>query len=1115
MKKIILLLILAGITGSAFAQGGWTNPNPGAYGARAHRLSADSTLFFPTGCGAPILHGYNLKMSAVYYDSCAGKMYAFDPSGAGAWAQVGSGSGGGADTSIYTFDGRLVGNRIVNVGNHNLTFDSLASFNLKGLLSGVPTDSVMVINPTTGRVRYRSFPSVGVKLVTGGFGINVNNTDNTIPVVSADTSQIKTVADAKNDSLALAALANSKVTNVFRKAGTDSLFQTINSVNYFVSIIDTSVGGGTIVGVNANAPLSASGTTTRIISADTSFHNGALSTYFQHYQDSMQIAANTAALTAKKNITDSTNAITGYTTLYQNSLKQNKVTLTTTGSSGAATFNQGTGAFNIPQYSGGSGGVQPLTTLGTLYDSTSWNNLSGFTIVGSPTTSVSSNKINVSAGNQSISATVGATNSAFNQVLKVTSYGGTMLSKNKVTMKFKVNVSPGATTYGVGVGTYSINTGSVISNSIAYFNMSTGTGTGTVSILAGTTNTTAAKSGTALSFSQNDYIVLTYEIIGGNVFATARNQTTNSSPVTCTYSYDMRVSTDPFMPNTSNFGVVNLGGAYIIDSLNIVSNEAKNTNVMFVGDSKLQGYNSGWDVSIPSLFGRYYSGTSLSSGGGDRTQDVLNHLPEIITLAPKTVVLCIGRNDIAGAVPSGTWQANIASIVSQLQAANIRVRVLDAIYETNLNQSALISYVSTTYPSLYIGTYAPGNVAGTVASDGTHPSFLGSKIVANVIYNSGMITDSAKYLNSKPDGFVTTNSFDSVEVYGKLKADKDILVNGLTFGLGKGQVASNQAIGLNALATNTSGDYNTGVGYYTLSANTTGGHNAAGGVLALWQNTTANNNTAFGSESLFSNTVSGDNTGVGFQSLYLTTGAYNTAVGSLALKTNNTGNHNTSIGERSSFATTTGIYNTVAGSQSLYSNNTGSQNTALGGLAMYSTTTGSNNTGVGYFAGLSNTTGGNNTYLGVNAGYTDGVVTTGANLSNSTAIGYNAQVTASNSMVLGGTGSSAVNVGIGNTAPSSRLTVSGNIEMSTAGNKLIIATGSNASVGTATLSGGTVTVNTTAVTASSKIFLTDATTGALTNIGVPTVGTITAGTSFVINSSNVLDNSNINWFIIN
>lgn len=90
-----------------------------------------------------------------------------------------------------------------------------------------------------------------------------------------------------------------------------------------------------------------------------------------------------------------------------------------------------------------------------------------------------------------------------------------------------------------------------------------------------------------------------------------------------------------------------------------------------------------------------------------------------------------------------------------------------------------------------------------------------------------------------------------------------------------------------------------------------------------------------------------------------------------------------------------------------------------------------------------------------------------------------------------------------------------NLTLATAGNKINIATGTNASVGVATLSGGTVTVSTTAVTASSLIYLTDATTGTLTNIGTPTVGTKTAGTSFVINSSNVLDTSTVNWIIIN
>jgi len=106
-------------------------------------------------------------------------------------------------------------------------------------------------------------------------------------------------------------------------------------------------------------------------------------------------------------------------------------------------------------------------------------------------------------------------------------------------------------------------------------------------------------------------------------------------------------------------------------------------------------------------------------------------------------------------------------------------------------------------------------------------------------------------------------------------------------------------------------------------------------------------------------------------------------------------------------------------------------------------------------------------------------------------------------------------VAIGAATATDKLEVTGNIALMAAGNKIKITTGTNASAGTATLSGGTVTVSTTAVTANSLIFLTDATTGALTNIGTPTVGTKTAGTSFVINSTNVLDASVVNWIIIN
>lgn len=106
----------------------------------------------------------------------------------------------------------------------------------------------------------------------------------------------------------------------------------------------------------------------------------------------------------------------------------------------------------------------------------------------------------------------------------------------------------------------------------------------------------------------------------------------------------------------------------------------------------------------------------------------------------------------------------------------------------------------------------------------------------------------------------------------------------------------------------------------------------------------------------------------------------------------------------------------------------------------------------------------------------------------------------------------------------------GNLVLGTAGNKLMstsvastIAAGAN-SFGKVTLVGGTITVSTTAVTAASIIMLTRHTVGATVGgLGMLTVGTIVAGTSFDINAWDVADAStlevsdvsNVSWMIIN
>lgn len=109
----------------------------------------------------------------------------------------------------------------------------------------------------------------------------------------------------------------------------------------------------------------------------------------------------------------------------------------------------------------------------------------------------------------------------------------------------------------------------------------------------------------------------------------------------------------------------------------------------------------------------------------------------------------------------------------------------------------------------------------------------------------------------------------------------------------------------------------------------------------------------------------------------------------------------------------------------------------------------------------------------------------------------------------------AVNAGTSMTATLGNITATnGNLAMGTAGNKIIVPTGANASAGTsAAMSGtpGAVTVATTACSATAKVFYCRATTG-----GTPGEVSITAqdGTGFTLTSTGN-ETSTFNWWIIN
>ncbi|MEQ1916960.1 MAG: tail fiber protein, partial [Gallionella sp.] len=248
--------------------------------------------------------------------------------------------------------------------------------------------------------------------------------------------------------------------------------------------------------------------------------------------------------------------------------------------------------------------------------------------------------------------------------------------------------------------------------------------------------------------------------------------------------------------------------------------------------------------------------------------------------------------------------------------------------------------------------------------------------------------------------------------------------------------AQNTGIGLQALMGNTTGNDNVATGAYSLQANTTGNFNVANGTFALSANTTGTANTAIGWNALSANTTNSYNTAVGYAALQANTNQNNTAVGYQALTANTTGTQNTAMGYRALASITTSINNIGIGNNAMPTVTTGTSNVGIGVNALVNSSTASFNTVVGNGVMSNNTTGGYNTAIGSSTGLTNTIGdlniylgyaadATVNNLTKAVAIGSYAKVSASNAIVLGGTGADAVNVGINTTAPaaSARLDV--------------------------------------------------------------------------------------------
>ncbi|MEM9336884.1 MAG: hypothetical protein AAGA35_03455 [Patescibacteria group bacterium] len=261
------------------------------------------------------------------------------------------------------------------------------------------------------------------------------------------------------------------------------------------------------------------------------------------------------------------------------------------------------------------------------------------------------------------------------------------------------------------------------------------------------------------------------------------------------------------------------------------------------------------------------------------------------------------------------------------------------------------SYLTDVTEELSIGTTTIGNAKLTIQSEGT------SDIL------SLFETDGTEVFTVLENGNVGIGSTTPTAL---LSVGGDALINGLTVGLGGGQITSNTALGNNALVVNTSGTQNTAVGSGALQSNLTGNSHTAFGAGALASTTDGFGKTAFGQNALANHTASAEVSAFGTGALFNNIdGTFHTALGTYSLLTATSGTYNTAVGHRSLVALQSGSFNTAVGGRSMWKATTNAENnTSLGYQTLSEMTTGSNNVAIGFNAGNTITTGSNNILLG-------------------------------------------------------------------------------------------------------------------------------------------------------
>ena len=335
-------------------------------------------------------------------------------------------------------------------------------------------------------------------------------------------------------------------------------------------------------------------------------------------------------------------------------------------------------------------------------------------------------------------------------------------------------------------------------------------------------------------------------------------------------------------------------------------------------------------------------------------------------------------------------------------ATNVTAIALNTAKDTNVSTDLTIT--GTTGARVIVssdGTDATIPVATSVVSGVMSKATYDEHLVNTA--KTGITTDQATAISTNTSNIATNVTDILTNASGITTNATDIATNVTDIAL-KANIVSPALTGTPLAPTATAGDSSTAIA--TTAFVTTAVSTATSGIFVdLTTDQTIAGSKTFSSDISVNGVKIGrgtgdhsENTVVGSGALGTGTGQRNTALGRLALGSysGSSFDNNTAVGYNNSSSVSTGQQNTSIGAEAMLHLTTGSANTAIGAQSLINTT-GSNNTSLGYAAGQIITSGNNNTFLGKSSNGSS------ATLSNSSAIGYEATVAASNTIQLGNT----------------------------------------------------------------------------------------------------------------